>query len=159
MPGFVVHDLACLLHIVCQITTFRKTPDVKSLDNLLTNMFCCQSFCPFCKGLWDYIFGNRKKERFTLIHRPLCLSGHRYEEDTGKPDLAICPHKVSGNAKFRNAATSQEYTIRTKNIGRLMITIHRRIFLAIKHWKYLRIGSGLSLPSRKNWQTTLSQRN
>ena len=78
-------------------------------DQLLTYMFGCQSFCPFCKGLCDQTFQDHAENHSTQIHRAQGLSGY-HNVDTKILSSAICTNSVAeSNKRFQNVHTNGEW--------------------------------------------------
>ncbi|XP_028403164.1 interferon-induced very large GTPase 1-like [Dendronephthya gigantea] len=69
---------------------WKPSPD----EYLLTSMFGCEKFCPFCKGLCDHTDKNHIGDHYTSIHRPKGISGYN-DHKTKILSHSICPNSVA----------------------------------------------------------------
>ncbi|XP_028403138.1 interferon-induced very large GTPase 1-like [Dendronephthya gigantea] len=80
-------------------------------DQLLTRMFGCESFCPFCKGLCDQTTPNHPEGHSTKHHRAGGLNGYK-DIDTKILSISICTNDVAEPGKrFRNKDTNDEWRL------------------------------------------------
>ena len=78
-------------------------------DYLLTSMFGCEKYCPFCKCLCDQTVHNHAGSHSTRIHRPQGVSGY-HDLRTNILDINICTNQVAHETRrFKNKDTSGEW--------------------------------------------------